>query len=286
MTSIHSIDDIRRKRGGEAIIRRLRWIEDAIHWTGQVRRRDLCSHFSISPQQASSDIGDYLRLAPGNIRLSSEDKIYRKGQEYRPIFDKDPARWLQESASSPDSPTIPLERISSPWQRADDLIIAAIIQSFSQRLPLSVRYQSLTSRATKRRTICPHHLVENGSRLHARAWDYERRSFIDLALTRMFEPEFDESVPWIEGAADRDWNELIDVELAPNPDLSPGQAEVVMLEIGLPQGGGTISVRRAEALYLLEHLGIRSVVQTGTVSPVSRIVCTNLEEVRAALTDR
>jgi hypothetical protein len=222
MKSIYSIDDLRRWRGGESILRRLRWIEDAIHWTGQLRRRDLCAQFKISPQQASSDIGKYLALVPGNIRLSAEDKIYRRGEGYHPMFDKDAARWVQENASTLDPPTIPLKRISSPWQRADDRIIAAIIESFGRQLPLSIRYQSLTSSEARRRTICPHHLVENGNRLHARAWDYERRSFIDLALTRMSEPEFDHALPWINGAADRDWNEVIDVALVPNPSLSPG----------------------------------------------------------------
>ena len=79
----------------------------------------------------------------------------------------------------------PLERISSPWRREDDGIIAAIIRSFDQRVPLSVRYQSLTTKEGKRRTICPHHLVDNSNRLHARTWDYERNAFIDLVLTTM-----------------------------------------------------------------------------------------------------
>ena len=157
---------------------------------------------------------------------------------------------------------------------------------FSQRVPLSVRYQSLTSRDARRRTICPHHLVEDGNRLHARAWDYERQSFIDLVLTRMSDPNFDHAVPWIDGAADRDWNERIGIALEPNPSLSPGQAKVVMREIGLPPKGGRISVRRAEALYLLEHLGIRSAVQDGAENPAARIVCTNQVEVRETLCSR
>ncbi|ANY81311.1 hypothetical protein BB934_26375 [Microvirga ossetica] len=274
------------KRGGEAILRRLRWIEDTIHWTGQLRRRDLCAHFNISPQQASSDIGEYLNLVPGNIRLSSEDKVYRQDEGYRPIFEKDAARWVQESSTSLDPPTIPIERISTPWQRADDGIIAAIIQSYSQKTPLSVLYQSLTSRDARRRTICPHRLVEDGNRLHARTWDYERNAFIDLVLTRMSDPEPDQTLPWIDGAADRDWNERIDIDLEPNPSLSPGQADVVMREIGLPPKGGRISVRRAEALYLLEHLGIRSAVQDGAENPAARIVCTNQVEVRETLRSR
>jgi hypothetical protein len=283
MTSMNSLDEIRVKRGGEAILRRLRWIEDTIHWTGQLRRRDLCAHFNISPQQASSDIGEYLNLIPGNIRLSSEDRVYRQDEGYRPIFEKDAARWVQENSASLDPPTIPIERISTPWQSADDVIIAAIIQSYSQKMPLSVLYQSLTSRDARRRTICPHRLVENGNRLHARAWDYERQAFIDLVLTRMSKPEFDNGAAWIDGAADRDWNEYIDIVLVPSPSLSQGQAEVVMKEIGLPAGGGTISIRRAEALYLLEHLGIRSAVQGNVERTAARIICTNQLEVREAL---
>ncbi|MBJ6125404.1 WYL domain-containing protein [Microvirga splendida] len=254
-----------------------------IHWTGEMRRRDLCVQFNISPQQASSDIGQYLSLAPGNMRLSTDDKVYRRGDDYQPIFDKDAAQWVQDNSSSVDRPTIPLERISSPWRKEDDGIISAVIRSFSRRIPLSIRYQSLTSRDARRRTICPHHLVDNGSRLHARTWDYERKAFIDLVLTRMSEPEPDGSVPWVDGAADREWNERIDIALVPNPALSPGQAEVVMKEIGLPAAGGTIAVRRAEALYLLEHLGLRGSVQGGVEDPSARIVCINRSKLQEAL---
>src|SRR3712207_5319817 len=112
MMSIHSLDDIRDRRGGEAILRRLRWIEDAIHWTGQMRRRDLCAQFNISPQQASSDISKYLLLGPKNMQLSNDDKVYRRGEGYKPIFEKDAARWVQENASSTERPVIPFERIS------------------------------------------------------------------------------------------------------------------------------------------------------------------------------
>ena len=220
------------------------------------------------------------------MQLSTDDKVYRRGDKYHPLFDKDAAQWRQENSASLDRPTIPLERISSPWRREDDGIIAAIIRSFDQRVPLSVRYQSLTTKEGKRRTICPHHLVDNSNRLHARTWDYERNAFIDLVLTRMSDPELDSAVPWIDGAADRDWNEPLDIDLEPNPALSAGQAEVVMREIGLPPGGGTISVRTAETLYLLEHLGIRGAVQKGVNDPDARIFCTNWDKLLEALHSR
>jgi hypothetical protein len=273
MASIQSLDDIRNRRHGEAVVRRLEWIENRLYWTGLLRRRDVCAQFEISPQQASVDIAAYAQLRPGNLVFEGDTKSYVRGAAFRPLFPKNPGAWLaaEKGILSP----ISFERATSPWRPADDAVVTSLIAASERKTPLSVLYLSLRRRAPIRRTICPHTIVDADGRLHVRAFDYERRRFSDFLVTRMHEMRSDESVAWVDKAADSDWHEIVELRIAPNPEISKEQARAAMKDLGLPETGGNIKTRRALAFYLVRTLRPANL----TVPDAgNRYVCTNRDD--------
>ena len=56
------------------------------------------------------------------------------------------------------------------------------------------------------------------------------------------------------GNLDRNWQELFDVVLAPNPKLSPDQQEVVAQDYCMVEGQISISVRKSLLYYFQKRL--------------------------------
>lgn len=52
------------------------------------------------------------------------------------------------------------------------------------------------------------------------------------------------------------WDEIVDLEVGPHPDLSPNQRRVIELDYGMQDGCVKIPVRRALLYYSLKRLGL------------------------------
>lgn len=283
--SIHSLDGLSAVRNGPTIRRRLRWLDDRLRWHGFFRRSDLVARFGISPQQASGDIATLNEVAPGRARFDPASKEYVRGNAYKPLFPKDPVRWMDQAAEAGDEAVIRVERLSFPSQMVDDDIIAAIIRAYEARKSLMIRYQSMSSKDPTERTICPHHVVDTGDRLHVRAWDDRRRLFADFVLARILSAEARPDYPWVDGVADTLWHERVKVVLAPHEGLSASQKAVVEREYGMVRGRVEASARKALVTYFLERLGLLAAVQGGDGAPstVKGIRCVNAAEIRPLL---
>lgn len=283
--SIKSVDDIRGVRNGAAIIRRLHWLDDRLHWHGFFRRSDLVERFSISPQQASTDIGQYQELAPVNARFDSATKAYFRADGFAPLFPKNAFEWLKGAEVDGDANVIPSESIPCPSHRTDDRVMAAVIAAYETRTALTIEYQSLTSAEPSERIICPHHVVDTRHRVHIRAWDDRRRIFTDFVLSRVLSARPEPSYPWVDAIADSAWNEGVEVRLAPHPDLSPFQRAVIEREYGMRDGAVVIPVRKALVTYLLDDLGLLDPVRDADGIPdASRgTCCLNPDELRPHL---
>ena len=158
-------------RNGQAILRRLQWLEDRVYWIGELNRADLTRRFEISPQQATSDLSLYQKLAPANLTYDRSKKQYGRAKTLAPLFEKNPESWLHNNAAEDAglrsigmSSVKPLKRVIS----------AEMIQILSKAVriqtPLSVVYQSMKSAEPELRVICPHSIVETEIRWHVRAW--------------------------------------------------------------------------------------------------------------------
>lgn len=276
--SIHSLDDIAGRRNGQTVLERLRWIDDRVQWTGGFRRHELMDRFSISAQQASGDIAMYQALAPGNAALDQTTKAYRRDPAFSPLFPKDVHGWLLHEAAH-GSGALPIETIRMPVRHLDESVMAAVTSSFARKTALRITYQSLSSTAPSLRTICVHHVVDTGERLHLRAWDDKRKAFADFVVGRIAEAELNTDYPWVDGVADAEWSQFVDVVLGPQEGLSKAQRAAIELEFGMSRGKVAVSVRKALVVYLLARLGLLDSVRAGDSGPTHPgIRCLNPSE--------
>lgn len=80
------VPSLRKNGRSHAIESRLRFVDFLVAQYGYIRRSALCDFFGISLPQASSDIGDYLTLAPGNLVYDAQGKSYVKGPNFKRVW--------------------------------------------------------------------------------------------------------------------------------------------------------------------------------------------------------
>lgn len=86
--------------------------------------------------------------------------------------------------------------------------------------------------------------------------------------------------PWIPAELDDKWNEIIEIVLVPNPELSPDQATAVTLEYGMNDGRLVIATRAALAIYLIVELGLIDVVRANASARGKLVVPENTAHLR------
>ncbi len=66
--------------------RRLEFIEYRLRWAGHLNRSDLTDYFGISVPQASLDLSEYTRRAPGNLTYDRSTRTYVLADGFKPLF--------------------------------------------------------------------------------------------------------------------------------------------------------------------------------------------------------
>lgn len=246
--------------------RRLEFIEFRLFWEGHVNRGDLMDAFSVSVNQASTDLNRYIGMAPDNMTYDKSARTYIRGSKFDPLFLKpDASRYLSQLRSvadgildradawigqfpSYDSAPTPVRGVNAKTLRS---VVAAIRRSEA----IEVKYQSLSQPQPRWRWIAPHAIGFDGFRWHTRAFCLTDQSFKDFLLSRIIETRG--TKPSELGAADdADWNEQVSLEIGPHPELSEKQQKVIALDYGMRSGRAKISVRKALLYYALKRLGL------------------------------
>lgn len=70
-----------------AIEQRLRLIDFLLAHYGTINRSALMDFFGVSMPQASIDIREYLRLAPGNACYNASKKTYVRAESFKRIWE-------------------------------------------------------------------------------------------------------------------------------------------------------------------------------------------------------
>ena len=246
--------------------RRLEFIEFRLFWEGHVNRGDLMDAFSVSVNQASTDLNRYIGMAPDNMTYDKSARTYIRGSKFDPLFLKpDASRYLSQLRSvadgildradawigqfpSYDSAPTPVRGVNAKTLRS---VVAAIRRSEA----IEVKYQSLSQPEPRWRWIAPHAIGFDGFRWHTRAFCLTDQSFKDFLLSRIIETCG--TKPSELGADDdADWNEQVTLEIGPHPELSETQQKVIALDYGMRSGRAKISVRKALLYYALKRLGL------------------------------
>jgi len=273
-----------------SVEQRLAFIEERLFWLGEVNRTDLVRRFGVSIGQASVDIARYLAHQPQGVRYDKQAKRYVADPSFRPALGSpDASRFLSElrlvdaGLLAPEDTLVgavpPFDATPVPERRIDPFVLRAVLTAMRKRLALDITYQSMSRPEPLRRRIEPHALAHDGFRWHARAFDLEMGEFRDFVLGRMRRPRLGgpaQSRP----TEDRDWQEFLELEIAPHPELTEAQAKAIALDYGIRKGIAKLRVRRALLFYALRRLGLD--LRPGARPPQEQhIVLVNRQEIEA-----
>ena len=231
-----------------------------------MNRTDLVRRFGVSMSQASADIGRYLALSPPGVAYDKSAKRYVADETFRPVLTPpDSTQFLGELrlvdlGIMPTADTLlgevpPFATAPTPERPVDPFVLRGVLAAIRTRAAVEVRYQSMSRPMPTRRVIEPHALAHDGFRWHARAYDHQSGEFRDFVIGRMAD------VAAVDAARampteDRDWNQWVELRIAPHPALTPAQAKAIRLDYGIAGNSATLAVRRALLFYALRRLGL------------------------------
>lgn len=246
--------------------RRLEFIDYRLSWGRVLNRGDLTGFFGISIPQASLDLAEYQRRAPGNLEYDTSDRIYRASSTFQSAFPSSShARYLEDLLRVAVDPEVPygsflkwfppVAVVPRPWRRLDARVVISVVEAIRKSAAIRVRYQSFSRQEPTDRVLSPHALVSDGYRWHMRAYCHDRGAFRDFLLSRVLEilgSEDDRE----RGQEDQAWHTHLELVLAPHPLLGPGHRAVIELDYGMEDGRCVLRCRHALLFYVLQQLGL------------------------------
>lgn len=255
--------DLGLRRGVES---RLEFIEFRLFWEGHVNRSDLVDVFGVSINQASTDLNRYLGLAEANMVYDKSARTYVRSSDFSPVFHQpDAAQYLSQLRSlvdgiiaANDSWIGGLPSFScapTPARGVSPKTLRAIVTAIKRHEAIEVFYQSMSSPEPAWRWIEPHALVFDGFRWHARAYCPRGATFKDFVLSRITDTRSSKPAE-ARSSGDSEWEEQVELHIAPHPELSAGQRKAIELDYGMENGLTIIPVRRAMLYYALKRLGL------------------------------
>lgn len=245
---------------------KLQFIEFRLFWEGHVNRSDLIDKFGVSPNQASGDLNRYISLAPDNMVYDKSGKTYVRSSAFKPLFLKpDSTQYLSQVRSvaegiiTPDDAWIgnlpAFDATPAPARGIDPVVLRSIVTANKRHEAIEVLYQSMSAPDPEWRWIAPHALAFDGFRWHARSFCEKSGEYRDFVISRILETRQTRAAKK-PAVSDFAWDEMVELEVGPHPDLSPNQRQVIELDYGMENGSVTIPVRRALLYYALKRLGL------------------------------
>jgi hypothetical protein len=274
--------------------RRLEFIEFRLFWEGGVNRSDIIQMFDVSVPQASKDLTLYQERAPQNAIYDKSAKRYVAGAHFSPIFLKpDPDGYLSRLRSLAEGLTSPSESwianppetdiALTPRREIEASVLGTVLGAVRSSRSIEIYYQSMNRERPDPtwRRMTPHAFGYDGFRWHARAYCHIDKKFKDFLLPRILRVRALDS-PGASADQDRQWNDTINVEIGPHPDLTPSQQAVVAKDYGMKDGRAVLKVRYAMLFYVLKRLGLLG--DATKLNPrTQHIVALNREATEAAL---
>lgn len=245
---------------------KLQFIEFRLFWEGHVNRSDLIDKFGVSPNQASGDLNRYIALAPDNMVYDKSGKTYVRSSAFKPLFLKPDAtqflsqvRSIAERVITPEDAWIgnlpAFDATPAPVRGIDPVVLRSIVIAIRRHEAIEVLYQSMSATDPEWRWISPHALAFDGFRWHARSFCEKSGDYRDFVISRILETRQTRGAKK-QAVSDAAWEEVVELEVGPHPDLSPNQRRVIELDYGMKNGSVTIPVRRALLYYALKRLGL------------------------------
>jgi predicted DNA-binding transcriptional regulator YafY len=270
------------------VLQRLEFIEFRLLWEGRINRKDIIEQFQVSVPQASHDLKQYKKRAPGNMRYDRRAKQYFSTPKFNPVLISSNANCYLSQLNMLSEKIIdqretllrfiPDFDVLHSIERSIDIeILKKVINSIRDKKAIQIQYQSLTRPSPMWRWISPHAFVYDGFRWHVRAHCEIRNEFRDFVLGRIISVN-DEKKRNIDPADDRNWNLFITIKIAPHPDLSADQQKIIEHEFGMKNGKAEFTVRGALVYYVLNRFRLEREENT-KFRPQKDIIIINSEEI-------
>jgi predicted DNA-binding transcriptional regulator YafY len=271
---------------------RLTLLEATVFWSGELSTNTLIQHFGISRMQASKDLTLYQTLCPGNIRYDTSLKRYVIDETFKAAFMAGSAtEFLQilkvhqggrSSALVALADNLPVVEVLEPaFRQIDPAVLKTINQAIVSARAVRIRYQSMSHSEPVEHRLCPHALVFDGLRWHARAFSHGHDEFRDFVLARILSAEF-VGFAEVNASEDAAWQTFVPVKIAAHPGLSDAQKKAVEFDYGMVDGVLERQVRGALLPYFLKMMRIGS-DDLIREAMVQQVVLLNREDLKAYL---
>lgn len=246
--------------------RRIEFIDFRLQWDGRVNRSDLIEFFRISVPQASLDFARYLELAPQNIEYDRSEKAYLATPHFQPLVATGEAKGYLNQLLGVSSQVLereasflgwtpPLGAVSFPGRKIEAPVLRRVLTAIRRKRMLQIEYQSMNRPNPSLRGISPHAVGFDGFRWHVRAFCHEHHDFRDFVFARILSVASDEEST-ADPLNDAAWTKMVDVVLAPHPELKEGQRRAIELDYGMQDGRVSFQTRQALLFYVLRRLGL------------------------------
>lgn len=248
--------------------RRLRYFESRLLWDGQAHRKDVCKVFDVSENHFTRDLSLYRKYFKRNLALNPTTKCYEPTEHFKPEFASGSAEeylaimlaYAQSGVTDVlDSigAEINVEQLPHPAGNIDGMMLRVIVRAIRHHTCIQVSYQSINEKSKVLRKLRPHALAFTGTRWHVRAFDERHSAFRDFVLARFLSVEPADGSPEVLVPEDRDWLEMEEVVVVPNPNLNAAQQEVIAREYGMRRSKGRwawrVKLRRCLVSYFLHR---------------------------------
>ncbi|HCF8639021.1 TPA: WYL domain-containing protein [Klebsiella pneumoniae] len=272
--------------------RRLEFIDYRLRWDGQINRSSLTDFFGISVPQASLDLNEYAKMAPGNLEYDMRARVYRSTKLFKPVFAASSLEcYLNDLLRVAVQPEIqfgsflgwrsPVSAVPRLLRRLDTDVVSQILRAIREREAVQVIYQSMSDPEGSERTLTPHSLVHDGYRWHTRAWCHKRREFRDFLLSRIVQAQ--NAGPDEERTnCDTAWNTYIKVILIAHPKLQPAQRSLIESDYAMVDGEIHLECRQALLHYLLFQLNLTE-AQSNQAPEALQLALKNKDEIYTLL---
>ena len=289
--------------------KRLEFVESELFWHGMLTKGRIAKEFDVDPRTVQTDLATYRDYVRGDADLDEEANRWVAKPGFRPrLMVPDAEDFLHRlarerglSAPATQQPDFAPDDMpvyappELPRRRIDPECLRWIVRAVRRNVPgrksrgegveLLVVYRSPNRPNEEKFWIGPHALEHDSFRWAVRAFRSDHDRFGDVVLDRVLDV-IDERVcgqPFAD--EDEEWNRIVEIRLAPNPELPQEARRHIEAQYGMRGGALTVPVRQAFIVYFLKRYQIEE--KSSRKAPYQEpLVVENRDEITALIPAR
>ena len=250
---------------------RLCFIERQLLWERRLTTTMLMETFGISRPQAQKDIKLYQQIAPTAMKPYQLGIPYHQPTEtFEPVLlSGEDLQWQSIEDYAPPSAGHATEM--PMLQRRHDLtVLARLLSAIEHKRSIEAVIATMSSPKGRIRRLTPTAVAFVNNRYHIRAFCWDHMGYRDFLIGRFKSnpevvtaprsgmssaknaPAF-EQCSGVPPEADTDWDQMVELELKPNPHLSGEQQALIASDYELEEGGAwkRVTMRKPLIGYFL-----------------------------------